>query len=130
MKYSAAFVVLAAAGASAFSPSASLGRRVTSLALGNGILPKVTGRSSLDPAVIDRYNALPFPDDKILADYVWVDADGNCRSKTRTLPKKKVRASCLIALALYVTVSFLSTNLTSLTTRIGCDRRKPPQVEL
>jgi len=29
--------------------------------------------------------ALPFPADKVLAEYVWIDAVGNCRSKTRTL---------------------------------------------
>lgn len=45
-----------------------------------------TGRSQLDTAVIDRFNSLPYPSDKILAEYVWVDAKGECRSKTRTLP--------------------------------------------
>jgi len=53
-------------------------------------LDRVTGRSQLDPAVIDRYNAIPCPPDVILAEYVWVDAVGNTRSKTRTLPTKKV----------------------------------------
>ena len=56
----------------------------------SGVLGKTTGKSSLDPAVIERYNSLPYPDDTILAEYVWVDADGNTRSKTRTLPSAKV----------------------------------------
>jgi len=55
----------------------------------SGVLGKTTGKSSLDPAVIERYNSLPYPDDTILAEYVWVDADGNTRSKTRTLPAAK-----------------------------------------
>lgn len=92
MKFSAAIAVLAAAsGAAAFAPAPTYSRQGTSLFASQGILKKQTGQSSLDPAVIDRYNALPFPDDKILAEYVWVDADGNTRSKTRTLPKSKVR---------------------------------------
>ena len=45
-----------------------------------------TGKSQLDTAIIDRFNSLPYPADKILAEYVWVDAKGECRSKTRTLP--------------------------------------------
>ena len=58
--------------------------------LGFFLMNEATGRSSLDPAVIDRYNDLPFPTDTILAEYVWVDADGNTRSKTRSLPAAKV----------------------------------------
>jgi hypothetical protein len=53
-------------------------------------LNRETGKSQLDPSVIDRYNDLPFPSEKVLAEYVWVDAAGNCRSKTRTLPIDKV----------------------------------------
>jgi glutamine synthetase len=53
-------------------------------------LSKVTGQSQLDPAVIARYSDLPFPAGVILAEYVWVDAVGNTRSKTRTLPAAKV----------------------------------------
>jgi len=45
-----------------------------------------TGQSQLDAAVVDRYNAIPYPKSVILAEYVWVDAKGECRSKTRTLP--------------------------------------------
>jgi len=53
------------------------------------VLSTQTGQSSLDPAVTARYENLPIPSDKILAEYVWVDAEGNTRSKTRTLPEKK-----------------------------------------
>lgn len=45
-----------------------------------------TGQSQLDPAVIDRYARIPYPKHLILAEYVWIDAIGECRSKTRTLP--------------------------------------------
>jgi glutamine synthetase len=77
-----------AAQCAAFTPLAFSRKSSSSL---NAVLGKVTGQSSLDPAVIDRYNALPFPADSILAEYVWVDADGATRSKTRTLPAAKVR---------------------------------------
>jgi glutamine synthetase len=77
-----------AAQCAAFTPLTFSRKSSSSL---NAVLGKVTGQSSLDPAVIDRYNALPFPADVILAEYVWVDADGATRSKTRTLPAAKVR---------------------------------------
>lgn len=54
------------------------------------VLNKETGKAALDPAVISKYGSLPFPKDKVLAEYVWVDAEGNTRSKTRTLPAAKV----------------------------------------
>lgn len=77
-----------AASAAAFAPTFhSSSRASTAL---NTVLDRQTGRSQLDPAVIDRYSALPYPKDKVLAEYVWVDADGNTRSKTRTLPVNKV----------------------------------------
>lgn len=60
------------------------------------ILKRETGVSSLDPTVIDKYQALPFPSDKILAEYVWVDAVGNTRSKTRTLEASKVNTMCVL----------------------------------
>ncbi|KAL7559138.1 hypothetical protein ACA910_010218 [Epithemia clementina (nom. ined.)] len=71
----------------AFSP-ATPQRRTSALYMA-GVLGKVTGRSALDPAVIAKYRDLPFPADKVLAEYVWVDADGKTRSKTRTLPAAK-----------------------------------------
>jgi hypothetical protein len=61
------------------------------------MLDRKTGQSQLDPAVIDRFMDLPFPPDKVLAEYVWVDADGNTRSKTRTLAAAKVRSIGLTA---------------------------------
>jgi glutamine synthetase len=53
-------------------------------------LNRVTGQSQLDPMVIQKYLDLPMPEDTVLAEYVWVDAVGNTRSKTRTLPAHKV----------------------------------------
>lgn len=46
----------------------------------------------MDPAVTARYNALDYPEGVILAEYVWVDAVGNTRSKTRTLPAEKAES--------------------------------------
>lgn len=91
MKFASAYLVIISVfqQATAFAPS--LSQRRPPIAL-NSVLRKVTGQSSLDPAVIARYNALPFPSDTILAEYVWVDADGNTRSKTRTLPAAKAES--------------------------------------
>jgi len=83
-------VALLAAGANAFT-TPTFSRRATALQMG-GILSSQTGQSSLDPAVIDRYNSLAWPEDKILAEYVWVDAVGNTRSKTRTLSPSKAES--------------------------------------
>lgn len=133
MKFSAAIAVLAAAtGVAAFAPSPTYSRQGTSLFASNGLLKKQTGQSSLDPAVLSRYNELPFPDDKVLAEYVWVDADGNCRSKTRTLAKSKV---CWIALLLHPLLTNGDSFLTSLlcsrsSTHTGCLGRVSSQVEL
>jgi glutamine synthetase len=79
----------------AFAPAVVRdGRRAvasaTSTTLHVNLLERTTGESQLDPIVIDRFNALPFPKDKVLAEYVWVDAAGNTRSKTRTLAAAKV----------------------------------------
>jgi hypothetical protein len=65
-------------------------RTSSSLHAATRLLDRTTGKSQLDPAVIDRYQNLPFPAETILAEYVWVDAEGNARSKTRTLPSQKV----------------------------------------
>jgi hypothetical protein len=65
----------------------------SSLQAATQLLDRTTGKSQLDPAVIDRYQNLPYPAETVLAEYVWVDAVGNARSKTRTLPSQKVRLS-------------------------------------
>ena len=90
MKLSLAIFVAASSTANAFSPSPQKVHR--SSALSAEPLPMVTGISPLDPNVIAKYDALPFPDEKILAEYVWVDAVGNTRSKTRTLPSSKAES--------------------------------------
>jgi len=46
--------------------------------------------ASMDPAVVKAYADIPKPDDKIQAEYCWIDAVGAVRSKTRTLPKSKL----------------------------------------
>jgi len=92
MKFAASSVLLAlgmAAQSMAFVPATA---PKLSTSLNAGVLTKNTGKSSLDPAVIERYNSLPFPEDSILAEYVWVDAVGNTRSKTRTLPASKAES--------------------------------------
>ena len=71
-------------------------------------LNRVTGQSQLDPTVIQKYLDLPMPEDTVLAEYVWVDAVGNTRSKTRTLPAQKVSHSsgcCLLRLLLLLFLS-------------------------
>ena len=93
MKFSLATIALLAGSTAAFAP-VSNPRASTSL---QSTLKRETGRSQLDPAVIQRYNDLPFPEGTILAEYVWVDAVGNTRSKTRTLPAKKVSSRRLTA---------------------------------
>ena len=107
MKYSTALIALVVAvssGVHGFVPSSSVRKNVgvviprqssssssssssTSLKFQ---LNRETGKSQLDPAVVSRYSDLPFPSDKVLAEYVWVDAVGNLRSKTRTLPVDRV----------------------------------------
>lgn len=88
MKFISAAFLATLSTAAAFAPSVQP-RASTSL---NVLLPKQTGQSALDPAVIAKYDALSFPADKIMAEYVWVDADGNTRSKTRTLTPDKAEA--------------------------------------
>lgn len=90
MKFSIATLFLAASTVSAFAPPSFGSQRLT--ALNAELLSSQTGQSSLDPAVIAKYDSLPFPSDQVLAEYVWVDAEGNCRSKTRTLAAKKTKS--------------------------------------
>lgn len=88
MKFSVSALLLTLGTASAFSPSTFGVRK--SFALNAELMKAQTGQSSLDPAVIKKYDDLPYPEDLVLAEYVWVDAVGNTRSKTRTLPSAKV----------------------------------------
>mmetsp|Transcript_12011 Transcript_12011/g.23932 ORF Transcript_12011/g.23932 Transcript_12011/m.23932 type:complete len:405 (+) Transcript_12011:106-1320(+) len=55
------------------------------------ILPATSGASAFDANIISKFTSLRelLPEDLILAEYVWVDAAGNCRSKTRTLQAKQ-----------------------------------------
>lgn len=89
MKLSIAALLTTLSATSAFAPI-NVGRTTTSLNVEQ--LSVQTGVSQLDPAVIDRFNNLPYPSEKILAEYVWVDAKGECRSKTRTLPASRAKA--------------------------------------
>jgi len=86
MQLSATLLLASAATVSAFSGPNAFSRPSTSL---NSVMEKKTGISPLDPSVIAKYDSLEFPADKILAEYVWIDAVGNTRSKTRTFPKEK-----------------------------------------
>ena len=96
MKLSVAISALVVLGsAAAFAPVAFHATKAPSSALwATNALPRTTGQSQLDPSVIQRYNDLPYPADTVLAEYVWVDAVGVARSKTRTLPLSKVRSDC------------------------------------
>lgn len=93
MKLSLAILALSTAATVAFSPSLTTPSRTAATSL-----PMVsplniqTGVSQLDHDVIDRFSSLPYPPAKALAEYVWVDADGNCRSKTRTLPVRRTES--------------------------------------
>lgn len=69
-------------------------------------LNRVTGQSQLDPTVIQKYLDLPMPEDTVLAEYVWVDAVGNTRSKTRTLPSHKVKCIFFVIILIVVCSSW------------------------
>jgi len=90
MKLAVAFLATIGATA-AFAPAANTVARTSALNMVQQLDLK-TGRSQLDTSVVDRFNSLPYPDDKVLAEYVWVDAKGECRSKTRTLPVARTEA--------------------------------------
>jgi len=54
-------------------------------------LERITGKSSMDPNILDRYLSLP-QNGMIQAEYVFIDAIGKCRSKTRTLSQDKAKS--------------------------------------
>ena len=92
MKISCAAVLLSLASTTlAFMPAPHVQQRSSSTTLfgKKEVLKQTTGQSALDPQVIAKYDALAYPSDKVMAEYVWVDAVGNTRSKTRTLPVEK-----------------------------------------
>ena len=103
-----AFVVMPATSTSTSTSTSSTTTRTSSSLLMSvgGVIPlaRMTGQSQLDPTVIQKYLDLPMPEDTVLAEYVWVDAAGNTRSKTRTLPAKKV--SGIFPLMLYCSTCF------------------------
>jgi glutamine synthetase len=78
---------------------------VSSSSLGFSVKPLALPRSSrasvhmaekvdMDAAVLDRYMALPVTG-KIQAEYIWIDADGDVRSKCRTVDANKAQLSQL-----------------------------------
>ena len=89
MKISSVAIALLSSTATCFVPSAKV-RSDTSLKM--SLLSVSTGKAALDPDVVERYASLAYPKDKILAEYVWVDAVGNTRSKTRTLSASKAES--------------------------------------
>ena len=74
----------------------SLGACYAFVALPPGLLPatavisplRMAERVDLDQMVLSKYMALPVVG-KIQAEYLWVDADGDVRSKCRTIEKAK-----------------------------------------
>jgi len=79
--------------ASCFNPSfVSTGRSLSGTSLKMSLLSSSTGKASLDPALVEQYGKLAYPAEKILAEYVWIDAIGNTRSKTRTLAASKAES--------------------------------------
>eukprot|EP01041_Mallomonas_annulata_P010674 gene10674-22277_t len=53
-------------------------------------LERQTGKSGMDVGVLNRYMSLP-QNGKIQAEYIWIDAAGKTRSKTRTLEKSAAK---------------------------------------
>ena len=52
-------------------------------------MERVTGKASFEPVVLDRYMSLP-QNGMVQCEYVWIDADGKTRSKTRSLPQSRI----------------------------------------
>jgi len=92
MKFTTVAIASLISTAAAFAPAPSFKKSTALESARYEPLSTQTGMSSLDPAVIDKYAALEMPSDKVLAEYVWVDAKGETRSKTRTLPVAKTES--------------------------------------
>lgn len=92
MKLSAALATITVGTVSAFTAAPAFKTLKSSSALNGSIMDVTSGKASLDPAVVERFNSLPFAPNKVLAEYVWVDAKGELRSKTRTLTVEKSKA--------------------------------------
>lgn len=78
---------------SSFISSSSMNGYVSKIYRGKTLsmvspLERVTGKSSMDVGILDRYLSLP-QNGMIQAEYVFIDAVGKCRSKTRTLSGSK-----------------------------------------
>jgi glutamine synthetase len=56
------------------------------------VLSRDTGKSSLDPRVISKFDTLAAPSEQVIVEYVWVDAAGNLRSKARSLPTERTKS--------------------------------------
>ena len=92
MTFPSVIAALALGSASAFTPIRSASPRIlrkTAVNMGTGLLGANTGTAALDPAMVQKYSSIPQPSETVMAEYVWLDAVGNTRSKTRTLPPKK-----------------------------------------
>jgi len=55
----------------------------------------MTGKTALDPVSKQSFDGLKLDPSKLRAEYVWIDAIGNTRSKTRTLPSSKNKVGLL-----------------------------------
>ena len=76
--------IFAASSGFSISPSAGLAHGATRVAPAVRMAELV----ELDQTVLDKYMALPVTG-KIQAEYLWIDADGDVRSKCRTVEKTK-----------------------------------------
>ena len=88
-------VLVLAGSVSAVALRASLSRAPLSRGLSmtaSEPMQRITGRSAMEVGILDRYMALP-QNGKIQAEYVWIDAAGKTRSKTRSLDKSRVEGA-------------------------------------
>ena len=79
-------VALLLVGAGAFTPRHGLRQPLTPA---KALLSQQTGESPTNTAVLERFLALPNLAPCVQCEYIWIDADGKTRSKTRTVEAKK-----------------------------------------